>query len=262
MTTEVSDEIRKRIEARRAARGGTAPAPSTQEPAAPVVEPLPPSQELITPPAANGDGAAAQEPVTPLAVAPPPATPPSKPAGKRQPVREPEPATQAAPPEPAVEPVSRADRVTIQHPPQPAILSLLEDMRRGEAVVIVRDEDARWTMTTYQKFVSGPKPSTAPTGTLPNGFFKSLLSDEYVTWEAAWNKKTFLQKMESAVESGLNADDYFTNDKSGELSEQLTLLKLVPAVRAKLGMSKYRPAYQTITQRKEAEQKARAGEAW
>lgn len=260
MTTEVSEEIRRRIEARRANRSGNTAAAVTPEAVAEVAVETPPAPE--TPPV---------EVAPPAAAAPPVKAASPKPNNKRQPVLEPagQPAVVAEPPA-IVEPTSRADRVkaAAEQPPssQPAILSLLEEMRRGEALVIVREADNQWQMTTWGKFIAGPKPKTAPTGTLPNGFNKSLFSPEYMAWDQEWVKKSFEQKLEFAVELGLNADDFIAEEKDEQgnkkISPLLTLVRLVPAVRAKLGMAKYKPGYETVQQRKDAEARARAGEAW
>lgn len=240
MATEVSEEIKKRIEARRANRAANTAAPAVvAEPPVQPAEEVPPAVEEVP----------VVEPQVVEA-----AVPPAKP--QRQPRLEPE----IGKPEP---PISRAERVAAAQPivVQPAILSVLEGMRRGEAIVISRESDATWYMTSYAKFLAGPKPKTAPNGKLPNGFLNSLFSPEYLEWEQVWNQKDFTQKMEYAVEKGLNAEDFIT-EENGAISPRLTLLKLVPAVRNKLGLSKYKPGFETVSQRKEAEAKARAGEDW
>lgn len=242
MTTEVSEEIRKRIEQRRAARSGNAAAPAQT----PVAEPVQPLAEQPAPEPALPVEASSQAKVEPA---------PTPPAGpKRQPRLEPQ-------PDVVEQPISRAERITAAQPAQPAILSLLEGMRIGEAIVVHRETDATWHMSLYAHFVNGPKPKTAPTGKLPNGFAATLLNPAYAEWEQAWSQKTFEQKMEEGLKLGLNADDFVTEEE-GKISPRLTLLKLVPAIRNKMGLPKYKPGFETITQRKEAEAKARVGEAW
>lgn len=264
MATEVSAEIKRRIEARRAARGGTAATPVAETPAGPVVvapdvpEPVVPSIDILPPDATEkpqGDG---------VPPSPPSAPKPAKAAAQRQPKLEPDNGAVVED-----QPVSRVERIqqaASQPKSQPAILSLLEEMRRGEAIVIVREDDATWHMTSYAKFIAGPKPTTAPTGQLPLGFKKSLLNPDYGKWEQeVWLPKSFEQKLEYAVEIGLNANDFITEEEVDgvkKISQLLTLIRLVPAVRAKLGMSKYKPGFDGKLQRKEAETKARAGESW
>jgi hypothetical protein len=136
------------------------------------------------------------------------------------------------------EPVVEHEKAVLRKKGANPIVDILEHMKIGTILVIVKEDRDSWKVTQTDKFFTSlVTPTTTGARLKGKSFWDAVSNPEYQQWSREWNQLTFSEKQKRAEKMGVTWEE--------SKNPKIEAMNITKAVREHLGIEKYRDEYKS-----------------
>lgn len=135
-------------------------------------------------------------------------------------------------------PIIEREKAVLRKKGTNPMVDLLEHMKIGTILVIIKEDKESWKVTQTDKFFTSLiTPAMAGARLKGKSFWDAVSNPEYQQWSREWNQLTFSEKKKRAEKMGV----------TWEISKnpKIEAMNITKAVREHLGIEKYRDEYKS-----------------